>query len=349
MENKNDETERNGSNRMMCVSKSQQHEKISFKKSNEKNNPKSFFKMGNGESVPNEIESPDASNQVHMAAYGNHIEKLKQMKASKVNLFVKDEKNRTALHYAAGRGAAQTLEFLLEQQGGRDWIDVKDLEELTSLDYACIAVCRNAQIKSIAFECAKLLLSAGCDLSSLQFMPLDTVATDGRTLVHWAAKSGQVKLLKCLLEKDPAFVKTKDRRGWTPLMCASLCTADTVRETLSFLLNFLREKSSKVEAMQDIFAALAIGLETWNHIAVDVLLTYLGETASNEGEQEVCRLFNAPAATAASMAAMVRSHLSLLFSTMYSKKLTNQSHRSRLLQLSSQPKSRPMLALHLRK
>ena len=151
------------------------------------------------------------------------------------------------------------------------------------------------------------------------------------------------------LEIDPVYMKMQDRRGWTPLMCASLCTADTVGETLSFLLNFKREKSSKVEVMQDVFAALAIGLETWNHTAVDVLLTYLGETASNEGEQEVCRLFNAPAATAASMAAMVRSHLSLLFSTMYSKKLTNQSHRSRLLQLSSQPKSRPMLALHLRK
>ena len=338
----------------------QKHDRNQFQVS--KQNLKIFLKMGNGESVPDEIESPDASDQVHMAAYGNHIEKLKQMRASKENLFVRDGRNRTALHYAAGRGAVQSLEFLLEQQGGKDCIDVMDLKQLTALDYACIAVNRNSQIRSRAFECAKLLLSAGCDLSLLQskgsehkslgFMPLDTIATDGRTLVHWAAKSGQVKLLKHLfnkLEIDPVYMKMQDRRGWTPLMCASLCTADTVGETLSFLLNFKREKSSKVEVMQDVFAALAIGLETWNHTAVDVLLTYLGETASNEGEQEVCRLFNAPAATAASMAAMVRSHLSLLFSTMYSKKLTNQSHRSRLLQLSSQPKSRPMLALHLRK
>lgn len=308
--------------------------------------------MGSAQSVPDEIESPDSSNRVHMAAYGNHIEKLKQMKLSKENLFERDEKNRIPLHYASATGATQSVEFLLEQQGQSDYMDMKDLKELTSLDYACIAVSRNPQTKSRAFECVKLLLSAGCDFNSLKFMPLETVATDGRTLIHWAAKCGHTKLLKCLLEKRPEFVTSKDRRGWTPLMCASLCTSDTVGETLNFLLNFSKERSNKVEAMEDVFAALAIGVETWNHAAVDVLLTCLGETASNEGEHEVCRLFNAHAATAASVAAMVGSMSPLVlrvFAVRFKQKYINKQNRYPLLQLLWQPKSQLMLVLHLRK
>ena len=207
--------------------------------------------MGNGESVPDEIESPDASDQVHMAAYGNHIEKLKQMKASKENLFVRDGRNRTALHYAAGRGAAAVLGVSVgaTRRKGLDRCD--GFEAVDSVGLCLYRSKSKFTNKEQSVRRAKLLLSAGCDLSLLQskgsehkslgFMPLDTIATDGRTLVHWAAKSGQVKLLKHLfnkLEIDPVYMKMQDRRGWTPLMCASLCTADTVRETLSFLLNF---------------------------------------------------------------------------------------------------------------
>jgi len=301
--------------------------------------------MGNSQPLPDGISEPtqrsSSSSQAaaHSAAYGGHFEKLKQIKVSKLeNLFGKDETGRTPLHYACGRGASQCVEFLLEQSDCR--VDEKDLKGLTPLDYACIAVARNTDIKSRAFECAKLLLSAGCELSSLKFMPLDTVATDGRNLIHWAAKSGHTSLLKYLLEKHPKLVKSKDRRGWSPLMCASLCTSDTVGKTLNFLLTFLIEKTSKVEAMDDIFAALAVSVETWNHDAVDVLLSYLGEMASesskgtfslyivpphhtkqtttnnnnnnNIGCYVVCRLFNANAATAASMAAMVSTIASVV-------------------------------------
>lgn len=57
--------------------------------------------MGNSKSLPCEIPEPDGSRyQVHAAAYGNHIEKLVQMKRSGDDLWKRDEDGRSALHHA---------------------------------------------------------------------------------------------------------------------------------------------------------------------------------------------------------------------------------------------------------
>lgn len=202
------------------------------------------------------------------------------------------------------------MDFFLNDSISR--IDDKDSKDLTALDYACAAVASNSEVKSRAFECAKLLLSRGCNFEGLRFMSLDMVASDGRTLIHWAAKIGQFKLLTHLLETYPEFIKRKDQRGWTPLMCSALCTTSAVNDTMNFLLKKVISSSSpdikitltRVEAIADVFAALSIGMETWNQRAVNIILSFLGKMCEMD-RNEVCRMFSAHVATTITIAAMV--------------------------------------------
>ncbi|KAG8986537.1 hypothetical protein FRB90_003936 [Tulasnella sp. 427] len=62
---------------------------------------------------------------------------------------------------------------------------------------------------------------------------LNSVDSDGRTALHWAASSGSTDIVRELLGYSGVEVNKKDSSGWTPLMiAASAGDGESVRELL---------------------------------------------------------------------------------------------------------------------
>lgn len=49
---------------------------------------------------------------------------------------------------------------------------------------------------------------------------LNSLDSDGRTALHWAASSGATDIVRELASKEGVEVDKKDSSGWTPLMIA---------------------------------------------------------------------------------------------------------------------------------
>lgn len=60
---------------------------------------------------------------------------------------------------------------------------------------------------------------------------LNSIDSDGRTALHWAASSGSTDIVRELVSKDGVEVDKRDSSGWTPLMIAGKPKGFTVART----------------------------------------------------------------------------------------------------------------------
>ena len=104
----------------------------------------------------------------------------------------------TPLHFAAGFGQPEMVEYLIAHGGELDaWVDPIGTPLITAAG-------------ANRLECVKVLLKHGADVNATG------ASTVKETALHWAALHGYVDVMKVLIE-DGADVNAKDVVGRTPL------------------------------------------------------------------------------------------------------------------------------------
>ncbi len=143
------------------------------------------------------IDFPDSSGwtALHLAArYGNH-EVVKLLISNGVDIHVRNINGWNLLHIVSGCGILLLTETFVTNIG------ITARYKLGSHE-----VDQHAYI-----EVLKLLLSNGAQV--------DAKDGDNRTLLHWAARIGNVLVAEFLISNG-ADVNARDIRGYTPLGCA---------------------------------------------------------------------------------------------------------------------------------
>ena len=133
------------------------------------------------------------------AVNGNlNLLKLHLMVIDDINC--KDNKGRTALHFAAWAGQAEICEFLVKNNAK---IDCKDKERLRPLHLAA----HNGHM-----QLCEVLLDQGADINCKN--------NNGLTPLYVAARNGNMQLCQLLIDKG-ADINCKDSNGLTPLGVAA--------------------------------------------------------------------------------------------------------------------------------
>ncbi|XP_050505152.1 putative ankyrin repeat protein RF_0381 [Diabrotica virgifera virgifera] len=171
---------------------------------------------------------------LHMAACKAYIEIVDYLLLNKANVRLKDDQNRSAIHYGVKGGNAKVVKILLEK--GVD-INAKDRFEWTPLYLACRygyleivhlllkkgAVCNlqgRSQNDSLLhwacenglLESVKYFISRGVDV--------DFGTIQEYTLLHVAARFKQIEMVKYLIENGADVNKKTLPKGATPLYFA---------------------------------------------------------------------------------------------------------------------------------
>lgn len=133
---------------------------------------------------------------LHLAAGLNNSALVQKLLQSGAERMAKDQDDRTALHYAAYKGCEEVVTLLLE---GQTNLEAKDRYGQTVLH--CASRSRRVSI-------VRMLLSKGADIKVKDEFD--------RTPLHLAAGSSGWEIVELLL-KNGAEVETRDTEGWTAL------------------------------------------------------------------------------------------------------------------------------------
>ncbi len=145
----------------------------------------------------------DGRTALHVAVEEGHrdiVEALLEVQGIKVN--VQNENGMTPLHVASQNGHESVIKALLSVQG----IDVyaRDKDGRTPLD--------------VATSYGRAVMMGTLDPKEINFNISDK---KGRTLLHLAAKNGQVAVIETLLNTNGINFDVRDRNGWTLLHVAA--------------------------------------------------------------------------------------------------------------------------------
>ncbi|XP_019858578.1 PREDICTED: uncharacterized protein LOC109586804 [Amphimedon queenslandica] len=150
-----------------------------------------------------DVNVKDKNNRTPLfnAVTSGSVEAVEILLDNGANTDVVDKDSKSLLHYAGESGEIEMLEFWIRRE---DYdLNVKDKRNRTPLFNA---------VNSGSIEAVDILLTKGARS--------DVVSKDGETLLHCAAKSGKVEMLKFWIKRGDYDINVKDKRKRTPLFNA---------------------------------------------------------------------------------------------------------------------------------
>ncbi|OAB79342.1 hypothetical protein WSTR_05300 [Wolbachia endosymbiont of Laodelphax striatellus] len=178
----------------------------------------------------------DGHTSLHLAVLKNFLPGVEYLIEKGANIDAKDNIGRTPLHYAAMNGYLNIVQQITGK--GAD-LDVKDKDNKTPLDLASWK--KNDSIVQYLQQMqllSKQLLDAvlGSNLNKAKDLigkgaSLDTKDSDGWTLLHWAARKGQLEFAKFLVDKG-ANISAEDEYGKKPIHRAAMAGHRNIMEFL---------------------------------------------------------------------------------------------------------------------
>ena len=165
---------------------------------------------------------------LHNAALSDSVELVDYLISQQCNVFDKCFSGKTVLHIAFEEGKLMIVKHLVENY--TDLLKMRDTAGQTPL---LISGC------SASVELVDYLISMKCDVFDKD--------NSGRTILHSACYSGNLILVKHLVDNYSALLTIKDERGITPLHAAAMSdSVDLVDYLISRQCDVLgRDKSGR--------------------------------------------------------------------------------------------------------
>jgi len=161
----------------------------------------------------------DGTTCLHHAATNNQYEMVEFLVSLGLNINAVDKLNRTPLMDASEMGNEKIVKYLLDHHAD---VNIKDKEGNSALSY-CLGFINPSQPQ---FEkCALHLIESGIDANSVGKF-------SNSTLLHYAARTGNIKLCQKLVEHCKATVLMYDRNRKTPIKLAQESHHDNVANYL---------------------------------------------------------------------------------------------------------------------
>ncbi|MDV6249355.1 MULTISPECIES: ankyrin repeat domain-containing protein [unclassified Wolbachia] len=151
---------------------------------------------------------------LEVAKSGN-IQEVNSLISEGAKVNVKDQDNKTPLHWAAEKGHKEVVEALLDKGAN---VDAEDENGDTPLDLAT-----TQDIRTLLQNTDELLKAAGRgDIDTVndlinQGASVNATDQDGKTPLHCAAKNSHEEVVEALLGKDGIDVNLADKNKDTPL------------------------------------------------------------------------------------------------------------------------------------
>ncbi len=151
---------------------------------------------------------------LEVAKSGN-IQEVNSLISEGAKVNVKDQDNKTPLHWAAEKGHKEVVEALLDKGAN---VDAEDENGATPLDLAT-----TQDIRTLLQNTDELLKAAGRgDIDTVndlinQGASVNATDQDGKTPLHCAAKNSHEEVVEALLGKDGIDVNLADKNKDTPL------------------------------------------------------------------------------------------------------------------------------------
>eukprot|EP00939_MAST-03C_sp_MAST-3C-sp1_P003200 g3200.t1 len=272
--------------------------------------------MGTAATKLNEVSIDSSSKDIHRETWNVNIEKVK---TAKEEWWVEDAKKRLPLHYACIKGSIDIIElFVTDAENMSRYMNNKDTAGATPLAYACAIASlygssddrKQRLVGTGALKCIKVLVHQGCNFEGLEQLFLSKSKVESTSIIHWATRTGETKLIEHLLAKSDSssnpssIMHMRSKHGWTPLMSAALCRHSSTIEKLlgAYGKDVAFTGEGRNDAVADVFAALAVAMEANNIVALFPLLEFLNEVVQ---VADGGAIFAAREATAAAVAAKV--------------------------------------------
>jgi len=136
----------------------------------------------------------------HLAVRLGEESMVKEFLDHHVDIEMKDDDDKTALHYAVGNGQYNIAKLLLNNGADKNAVDNHGV--------------------------TPILLAAGKDLAMLQLLldhkaNIQAVDKNYNTVLHYATKSGRSKVVQKLIEEHPEMLNVKNKEEKTPLHFAA--------------------------------------------------------------------------------------------------------------------------------
>ena len=195
---------------------------------------------------------------LHIATEENHPELVKVLVEHKALLDLRSESGQTSVFMASANGSDDMIRCFLDNHAD---ISIAEVGGWTPLHIAAI----NGYLSTV-----KMLLEAGAEMTPLP---------DNQTPLHSAALKGHLSIVRTLMDRGATHL-TATTTGWTPLHSA--CQEQRV-EVVKFLLTLSTEDINKVE--QDGYAPVNTVAELGNFEIVKMLIDSGADVtiASDEG------------------------------------------------------------------
>ena len=156
------------------------------------------------EGCPINVVDNKGTSLIHYAASKGQIDMIEMLAEKGLDVNIDDNKGWTPLHSAAVNDQIESVHTLL-RLGGR-----KSLTKVAETGGTPLHVAIAKGHKNMS----SLLLNEGC--------PINVVDSKGNSLVHFAARNGQIDMIEMLAKLGLDMTIENCNRGWTPLHSAAL-------------------------------------------------------------------------------------------------------------------------------
>ncbi|XP_065630523.1 protein ACCELERATED CELL DEATH 6 isoform X3 [Quercus suber] len=154
------------------------------------------------------VGGPQEESPVYTAILMKRIDILKDIfKKNPILFYIRDKKRKTPLHFAASKGYTAGVRYLLSKFG------LQALQRSTNGDFPIHIACKKGHIKVVE----ELLKQKWPN-------PTDLINKEGQSILHVAAESGMILVVKIILEnlELEELLNAEDNNGNTALHLASM-------------------------------------------------------------------------------------------------------------------------------
>ncbi len=165
----------------------------------------------------------DGRTLMHCAAYGGELNVVKYLVVGeKSSLKIKDNSGRIPLHYAAYNGKLDIVKYFIDEE--KIDVNIKDHDGWAPLYYASCGGYSNVINYLGKIHNSDLISNLQENSTSLEIPNSNNIEVQdkfGRTLLHLAAKAGDLRKINLLCDDYNANIETQDNFGYTPILFAT--------------------------------------------------------------------------------------------------------------------------------